>query len=85
MDMIYPADTRIVYIPYELDGSLGSVVFEVAHRNPRASLFWHLNDQYIGVTSHIHRMAIQAGKGQHVITVVDDQGERLTRVVEIVD
>jgi penicillin-binding protein 1C len=85
MDMIYPTDTRIVYIPYELDGSRGSAVFEVAHRNPRASLFWHLNDQFIGVTSHIHRMAVQAGKGQHVITVVDDQGERLTRVVEVVE
>lgn len=85
MEMIYPADTRLVYIPFELDGSRGSAVFEVAHRNPGSRIFWHLDDQFIGVTSHIHRMAVQAVKGQHTITVVDDQGERLVRVFEVVE
>ncbi len=85
MELIYPVSTASIYIPRELDGTTGRAVFEVAHRNPSARLFWHLDDEYIGETRHIHRMALAPGAGFHTLTVVDDGGGTLFRFFEVVD
>ncbi|MEL6653894.1 MAG: penicillin-binding transpeptidase domain-containing protein, partial [Bacteroidota bacterium] len=57
--LIYPRRGTRIYLPRDLDGSLSSVVFEAAHRDPSAWLYWHLDDQYLGKTRELHEMAIQ--------------------------
>lgn len=71
---IYPEDNSRIYIPNELDGSPGMVIFEVAHRNPGSQLFWHLDNEYIGTTQYTHKLALRPDKGKHVVRVVDEQG-----------
>jgi penicillin-binding protein 1C len=83
MDLIYPKEHSKVFIPRELNGSLGKIVVEVAHRNPQASVFWHLDDEYLGATMRTHRIPIQTDAGQHRLTLVDDSGEVLERVFEV--
>jgi len=84
MDLIYPRDATTIFIPREMDGMRGVAVFEVAHRNPSASLFWHLDDDYLGETKHFHRMALSPESGFHTLTVVDQDGESLVKVFEVV-
>jgi penicillin-binding protein 1C len=48
-------------------------------------LFWHLDDNYIGTTTRFHQMALNPSKGFHTITVVDEQGETITRQFEILE
>jgi penicillin-binding protein 1C len=83
MDMIYPKEHSKIYIPRDLNGSLGKVVIEVAHRNPKALVYWHLDDEYLGTTTRTHRIPIQTNAGPHKLTLIDDSGEVLERVFEV--
>jgi penicillin-binding protein 1C len=84
MEVIYPKTASKIYIPLELDGKLGRVVFEVAHRKARTVIFWHLDENYIGATSGIHQMALAPSEGKHTLTLVDESGETLTEEFEII-
>ena len=83
LEIVYPhAGTRI-YIPIELGGRKGRAVFVAAHRDPGATLHWHLDDRYVGSTSVFHEQALDVARGWHTVTVVDDVGNRSQRVFEL--
>lgn len=75
MAFIYPDWDAKIFIPVELDGSPGEAVLEIAHRNPSARIYWHLDEQYLGSTILKHQMGIRPEKGEHIVTVVDENGE----------
>ena len=79
MDMVYPEPDAQVYIPINLEGEREQVVFEVAHRKPNSQLHWHLDDVYLGTTQGNHVLALTPPAGQHIITVVDEEGHRMSR------
>ncbi len=83
MQFIYPKNFAKIYVPVDFDGTLSSTVFSVAHRNPNNLIHWHLDETYIGTTQHFHRMALQPQAGVHLLTLVDEQGNRLERTFEI--
>ena len=33
-------------------------MFEAVHREPGATLFWHLDDRYLGATETFHQQAL---------------------------
>jgi penicillin-binding protein 1C len=83
MDLIYPKDNSRIYIPYELDGSQGQVVFEAAHRIPDASIYWHIDQEYIGTTKYLHQIGICPEQGEHILTLVDEYGNMLQKKIEV--
>jgi penicillin-binding protein 1C len=83
MDMIYPHPNSRIYVPVDLDGKPGGTVFKVAHRTPQHTVYWHLDDHFIGTTVQIHQMALSPEKGFHRLTLVDENGESLTIRFEI--
>ena len=83
VDFLYPRDGSAIYIPVELGGRKGRAVFAAAHRNPGATLHWHLDDRYIGSTSVFHEQAVDVAEGKHVVTVVDGLGNRARRAFEV--
>lgn len=85
MDVIYPKDLTKLLIPIELNGRKGKAVFEIAHRNTDTTIFWHLDNTYIGKTKSTHRMEIDSKSGKHKMTLVDDNGETLNFNFEIMD
>jgi penicillin-binding protein 1C len=85
MEFIYPHDETKVYIPYTFDGSKGQIVIEVAHRKQNVTIYWSLDEQYIGSTRQIHQMAICPSEGYHTITLVDETGEILVKKFEVID
>lgn len=85
MDIIYPKPNARVFIPRELDGQYGSALFEVAHRQSSASVFWHLDGHYMGMTRGVHRLALAPDPGPHVLTLVDEAGATLVQNFSIVD
>lgn len=78
MDFIYPFPNAIISLPKQLDGTLGVLIFELAHRSPSNRVFWHLDGQYIGATKDFHKKEYSPEKGQHTLTVVDETGVSLT-------
>jgi len=66
-----------LYVPVELDGKQGKMVFEATHRNPSTTIFWHLDDNFFTSTHDIHQIALAPVPGEHILTLVDENGERL--------
>lgn len=83
MDLIYPKPNAKIFIPRRLDGTLGSSVFQLAHSDPSATVFWHLDEAFIGTTLGTHQLSINTSKGKHKITVVDEHGESLEQFFEV--
>ncbi len=82
-DLVYPSlDTRIV-LPRELSGQRNPVVFRAVHSLPQSTLFWHLDDRFIGATQGTHQVPLFPAAGRHSVTIVDEAGHTLTRSFEV--
>jgi penicillin-binding protein 1C len=82
MELVYPKPNTRLFIPRELDGTGGHAIFELAHRQRDATVYWHLDGNYLGSTNQQHRMPIQTAQGKHVLTLVDAHGNTLERHFE---
>ena len=81
--LLYPDVNGRVLIPDELDGTRGRTVFEAVHRRRDATVYWHLDGQYLGETHTFHQQSLDIDPGQHILTLVDDEGERVARRFEV--
>ena len=77
MEFIYPTSGIKIFIPRDQTGELTRVITEVVHRNPLKKIFWHLDETYIGTTQFIHQIEVLAGSGNHILTVVDEDGNSI--------
>jgi len=82
--LIHPAPGSAILVPVELNGEQGRTVLKAAHRRPNAILYWHIDDNYMGLTKERHELAISPSPGEHKITLVDDQGMMVIQTVRIV-
>ena len=85
MELIYPKNGAVVYIPLELDGTRGKIVLNAAHRNQNAKIYWHIDNEYVATTTNFHQLAISPAPGKHTLTLVDENGERLVQVFTVLD
>jgi penicillin-binding protein 1C len=83
--MIYPKHHAKIAVPVGLDGELSSAVFSLAHRAPETLVHWHLDETYLGSTRHFHELSLQPEPGKHLLTLVDENGNRLERSFEVVE
>jgi penicillin-binding protein 1C len=79
LGLVFPEQGGTIYIPIELDGTPGRTVFKAVHRDPRATIFWHLDGTYLGETTELHDIEARPGIGKHVLTIVDGNGEEVVR------
>jgi penicillin-binding protein 1C len=85
MELVYPRSGARVYLPKGLTGEKSKLVMEAVHRNSNSIIYWHLDEIYLGSTKRIHQMSAQPGPGKHTLYLVDDQGETLTQIFEVID
>lgn len=85
MEIIYPDNLSEIYIPIDFNGKRGSCIFEIAHNNPNAILFWHIDEQYVGSTQSVHKMPVSPSSGLHVLTIYDDNGNKIVRQFKVLD
>ncbi|MDR1525094.1 MAG: penicillin-binding protein 1C [Tannerella sp.] len=78
MAFIYPAGNTRVYLPKQLDGSDGEITFDLAHGNADATVYWHLDSDYLGSTRDFHKYTFRPSRGKHSVTVVDNEGNTLS-------
>lgn len=85
MEIIYPQPDARIYVPLEINGEKGKTIFSATHRNPNTKIFWSLDDHFITTTQTIHQVALSPAAGKHVLTLTDDQGNRISRNFEIIE
>ena len=78
IEFIYPQSGTILYLPRQLSGEIEGAVFRVAHHRSDATLWWHLDQTYVGETRFLHEFRLAPPLGRHTLTVVDDEGNSTT-------
>lgn len=79
LGLVFPEQGSTIYVPVDLDGTPGRTVFRAVHRDPRATIYWHLDGEYLGETTELHDREARPGIGEHVLTIVDGNGEEVVR------
>ena len=78
MQFIYPPMNARIKLPKQLDGSKGFLTVELAHNNPNATVFWHLDETYPAQTQDFHKISLQPAAGKHSLTAVDGEGNTIS-------
>lgn len=83
MDFIYPKTNNSIFLPKDFNGETNDLILKIAHSKPESSVYWYLDEQYLGTTKNIHELAVIPKVGEHLITVVDEFGNEVRRKISI--
>ena len=83
MKFIYPTEKTTVFLPKDFDGKQNDLIIKVAHSNSDTTLFWSLNNKFLGTTQEKHEFAIAQETGIFKITVVDILGNEIQQEIII--
>ncbi len=83
-EIIYPKKNVRIYIPVNLNGSMEKVVFQASIKGFRKTLYWHLDEEFIGSTNDVHEIAVNPEQGKHKITLFDNNGGYVSHEFEII-
>ncbi|MCB0448586.1 MAG: penicillin-binding protein 1C [Confluentibacter sp.] len=83
MEFIYPEEDNHIFLAKDFDGKPNGLILKIAHSKPEATLFWYLDETFMGSTKDIHELALMPREGAHIITVVDEFGNEVKRKMTI--
>ena len=83
MEFIYPESGSTITIPLQLSGRRKGIVCSLAHSDDNATVYWHLDNSYIGETRYLHQMTLSPAPGDHIITVTDSEGNTLSTRITV--
>jgi len=72
---IYPSAGAVVSMPKE-DGHM--IICKATHSESAATLFWHLDNNFIESTKDIHQVQIAPTEGFHRLTIIDNSGSEIS-------
>lgn len=83
MEFIYPKDNNKVFLPKDFDGNTNPLIAKIAHSKPEMTVYWYLDETYLGSTKDLHEMAFLPNYGTHTITAVDELGNEVKQTLEV--
>ena len=83
MEFIYPNQQNTIFLPKDFDGKTNDLILKVAHSKPELTLYWYIDDAFLGQTKDIHDMAVLPQQGDHTITVVDELGNEIKHKITV--
>jgi penicillin-binding protein 1C len=83
MQLIYPYKDGVLSPVKNWEGQTEPIFFELAHKDADKTVFWHLDEGYLGETKVFHNLSVSVGPGRHLLTVVDEDGNRLERRFQV--
>lgn len=75
LEIVYPREDFSIYVPVVESGEKSRCIFKATHKNPKATLYWHLDGEYIGTTTEFHQLSMLPEGGDHFLEVTDRYGE----------
>lgn len=85
LQIIYPDSDAKIFLPKGFDGSTQPMVFQAACRNPEAKVFWHLDNDFLQVTTGEHKISVIPEKGVHTVLISDQDGNISKRTFEVIE
>ncbi len=83
MEFIYPKENNRIFLPKDFNGNTNEMILKMAHSKPESTLFWYMDNTFIGSTKDIHELAVLPKHGKHIITAVDEFGNEAKRYFEV--
>lgn len=83
MELIYPKPDARVFIPRDMSGRPGNVIFQLAHQNNDVTVFWHIDGEWVGNTRKSHVLAVNPPSGKHRLMLIDEHGAVLEQDFEV--
>ncbi|MDT0558180.1 penicillin-binding protein 1C [Ichthyenterobacterium sp. W332] len=83
IDFIYPKANSTIFLPKDFDGTTNELILKLAHSKPEEDVFWYLDNTFLGTTKDIHDLAILPEEGEHIIYVLDADGNEAKRKITI--
>jgi penicillin-binding protein 1C len=74
--IIYPINDSRLWIPRDINGHFQTVILRAAHQKEDQTIFWYLDNLYLGETDHRHIQTIDLTQGWHTLEVLDSEGNR---------
>lgn len=74
MAFIYPKNHAQISLTKNFEGNLNELVLQLAHTKPETSVYWYLDEKYLGQTNDFHELGILPGTGKHTIIAIDELG-----------
>jgi len=78
IELIYPKPNQDIILPKTFEGSPSKVIFKAVY-NENKTLYWHLDDKFVGSTQYFHEMQLQPKSGEHILTLVGEEGQQIQR------
>ncbi len=79
MSVLYPPLSSELRLPTNIQNKPEKMVAKVAHKIPRSTVYWYLDQTYIGKTSSLHEMELRPSPGEHMLIAMDERGEKVFR------
>lgn len=73
LDFVYPKHKTIIYLAKNFGGELQPFIAKAASTSD--TIFWFLNDSFLGTTNLFHEMKVSAPKGNHFLRIINTKGE----------
>ena len=83
MEFIHPRAGESILIPKVLGGAVRDVVLKLAHQQANATVYWYLDNTYMGKTEDFHELVMDIEPGAYLLTAVDGQGNRIQQDLEV--
>ena len=81
VSIIYPNLDANLFLPRDFDGKTQAVLCRVGHNQTDESIYWYLDDHFLGSTSKTHSLPVQFKEGWNTLKVIDSQGGQDTKRV----
>ncbi|MCB0410458.1 MAG: penicillin-binding protein 1C, partial [Flavobacteriales bacterium] len=85
LEILYPRENFTIYLPTLEKGNKEKMVLKSTHKSKNATLFWYLNNEFIGQTKDFHQITVNPPAGKHRLMVLDDKGTSVIRNFEVVE
>ncbi|MGM0550163.1 MAG: penicillin-binding protein 1C [Bacteroidota bacterium] len=78
LQLIYPTSGATLFLPVDFDGNRQQTVFQAAHNQPDATVYWYVDANFVGKTTGTHEISLPLNSGEHTLTLMDSQGHELS-------
>lgn len=83
MEFIYPKANEAVLLPKDLGTKTKDILLKLAHQQNNATVYWYLDDTYMGKTENFHELILDIKPGEYILTAVDNSGNRIQQKLEV--
>ncbi len=83
IEIIYPEHNATLLLPKGFSGKTEKFIFRAAHARSDATIYWHLDADYLGETRENHQIACSASIGKHLLTLIDERGNSRKILFEV--